>query len=144
MVGGTSRTALASRFLACLLAICCCLPSAGSQEPPSKEDTPALDDGSTSAGETAPKPNPLSPKQRSQIATAGVVLLSVVIVLGIALLAVVLLIGARARRLVRAPLPDCQPRDEYWFLRKKSESAPHDPLLPPDSASPPPPSGESA
>ncbi|MCY2964948.1 MAG: hypothetical protein NT069_15130 [Planctomycetota bacterium] len=144
MVGGTDRTVLASRFLACLLAICCCLSSAASQEPPAIENTPAADESSTSAGETAPKPNPLSPKQRSQIVSAGVVLLSVVIVLGIALLAVVLLIGARARRLIRTPLPDCQPRDEYWFLRKKAESTPRDPLLPPDSASSTPPSGESA
>ncbi|RPI81922.1 MAG: hypothetical protein EHM42_10050 [Planctomycetaceae bacterium] len=70
-------------------------------------------------------------RRKSALATAGVLLLAVVIVLCVGLLASVLLLGARTRRLARQPLPEPCGRDEHWFLRNKI-SPPEDPADQPD------------
>lgn len=59
------------------------------------------------------------PSERTAMATAGVVLFSLVIVLAVGLLAAVLLLGARTRRLARQSLPESCVRDEHWFLRHR-------------------------
>lgn len=90
------------------------------------------------AGENKPAPPKNRPQVKAYIALAA---LAGILIVGVALVALILLWGARLRRQLRRPLPECEiPERNFWFLKppkpKASDAMLSDTHIPPHDIPP--------